>query len=275
MRKTRLAVIQMLPDLNDPVKNAEKICRFLRGAAEQHADLALFPEACLTGYSSALAEKLAIPADHRAVRMVEAESLRTGAAVCFGYYEETGALPFITQEFFSEGTRTLYRKTHLGSREQGRFQAGRLFPAADLRKDPSLRCGMQLCWESHIPDISTALRAQGAELLLFPYASGMGGETCRAHWSHLPARASDNGLYAAACNALQRKNRGDIPAASADDITGGGIAVYDPKGRCIASCFDTDERMLLCDLAGPLPREIPDGDMHSISYFDRRRTELF
>ena len=109
---------------------------------------------------------------------------------------------------------------------------------------------------------------RGAELLLMPYASAMSGERCRAHWTvHLPARASDNGAFVAACN-LPFPAKNGVPR-------GGGMAVFDPKGSSIASYYGAEEHTLLCTLSGPLPRELPPGDMHHISYFDRKRTELF
>ncbi len=127
---------------------------------------------------------------------------------------------------------------------------------------------MQLCWESHIPEISALERSRGAELLLVPYASAMTGGRCRKHWMvHLPARASDNGAFVAACNL-------PFPAENGA-LRGGGMAVFDPKGNCVASYYGTEDHMLLCALSGPLPRELPPGDMHNISYFDRKRTELF
>ena len=94
----------------------------------------------------------------------------------------------------------------------------------------------------------------------------MSGEKCAENWAHLPARASDNGVFAAACNLLFQ---------GPDGVRGGGLAVFDPKGRRIAAYFGTDEHMLLCDIGGPLPRDSDDTDMHAISYFDRKRTEFF
>ena len=45
--------------------------------------------------------------------------------------------------------------------------------------------------------------------------------------------------------------------------------------QCIPRCSDDQASRLFCDLEGTLPREVPDGDMHQISYFDRVRRDLF
>ena len=263
MRTITIALGQFLP-CGDPEGNAMILCRTLRQAAARGAELVLFPECCLTGYSVDDAASLAVERTSDPVRAVEKECEALCVTACFGYMERTGNGLTITQELFGGGQATIYRKTHLGDREAAVFHAGNAFPVAET----PLAAGMQLCWESHIPEISALERRRGAELLLIPYASAMSGEQCRRHWMvHLPARASDNGAFVAACNLLFPEKDG-IPR-------GGGIAVFDPKGNCIASHYGTEDHLLLCTLSGPLPRELPPGDMHNISYFDRKRTELF
>lgn len=263
MRTITIALVQLLP-ADDPVRNAETICRHLRAAAAQGAALALFPECSLTGYGVENARALALEPDGEPVKTVEKECYVNSIAACFGYIERGERGLFITQELFDGAAAVRYRKTHLGSRERTVFRAGDGFPMGDR----PVKTGMQLCWESHIPEISALERGRGAELLLVPYASAMSAERCRENWLvHLPARASDNGAFVAACNLLFPPKDG-APR-------GGGMAVFDPKGRCTASCFGTDEHMLLCTLSGPLPRELPEGDMHAISYFDRKRKDLF
>ena len=263
MRAITIALSQFLPG-GDPAQNAGTVCRLLRDAAARGAELVLFPECCLTGYDVERAAALAVGRTSEPVRAVEAACAAGSVTACFGYIERTEDGLTITQELFDGEKATIYRKTHLGYREAAVFRAGDAFPVADK----PLKAGMQLCWESHIPEISALERSRGAELLLVPYASAMSGDQCRDRWMvHLPARASDNGAFVAACNL-------PFPAKNGAN-RGGGMAVFDPKGACVASYYGTEEHMLLCALSGPLPRELPPGDMHSISYFDRKRTELF
>ena len=118
----------------------------------------------------------------------------------------------------------------------------------------------------------------------------MSGERCRDNWQvHLPARASDNGCFAAACNLLT-----EVLEVSPESVTsggtstenkmrGGGLAVWDPKGRLIASFFGTEEKLITAEIGGELPRDIflkeqqglAEHDMHALSYFDLKRSELF
>ena len=266
MKTTRIAIVQVKPEINALEKNTQKLLDFLEQAVRGEASLVVFPECSLTGYSTKDARDLAIDPENEAVLKIREYCCEHRIAACFGYVLKEGDNLYIAQELFSGEQSICYRKTHLGSKEQQVFTAGECFP---VLKAP-LTTGMQLCWESHIPEISASERKQGAELLLVPYASMMSGERCSENWSvHLPARASDNGCFLAACNLLFD------PEEEGKPYRGGGLAVYDPKGRKIAEYFGTEEKMILCDLEGVLPREIPEGDMHNISYFDRKREELF
>ena len=264
MEKLKLAAASIMPS-----SGAEKITALMRKAAEDGASLILFPECSLTGYEPDRAAELSIvPDDCESAAKVRKTADELGIAVCFGYMERSGDKLYITQELYPDGKSVRYRKTHLGSHEKEVFSEGDSFPVADISvSGGSVRIGMQLCWESHIPEISGTYREKGAEVLLFPYASGMSGEKCRENWMvHLPARASDNGCFIAACNLFLKRG---------DEIKGGGAAVFDPKGRVIAEDFSSGECIIYAEIGGPLPRELPDGDMHNISYFDRVRCELF
>lgn len=259
-----LVTMESLP--GKPEQNIRKMISFLEQAKKDHASLVVFPECSLNGYDPGNAMKYSLAMNDNLILMLEDKASELDLAVCFGYMEqsEDDARPFITQELFYRGKRIRYHKTHLGTKEEKYFQSGEEFPVMDI----GITVGIQLCWESHIPDISTALRQKGAELLLVPYASGMSGERCMENWMvHLPARASDNGVYLAACNTL-------FPDKALSS-RGGGLAVFDPKGKQIASDYGLEEHILTCRLSGKLPREYPEGDMHHISYFDRRKPELY
>lgn len=146
--------------------------------------------------------------------------------------------------------------------------------------------GVQLCWEGYIADIASTLRAQGAGLLLAPHAVGVGGMRRLELWSrYLPARALDNGMFVVACNALRNANR-KVPEHADNGLEGqtctdfcsaegGGLAAYAPDGSLIASYEGSDEHMILVGVGGALPREMPQHGMRNISYFDRRRPELY
>ena len=60
-----------------------------------------------------------------------------------------------------------------------------------------LTFGLELCYESHFPEISTVLCLKGAEILFMPHASPRGepDEKMKSWLRHLPSRAFDNGVF--------------------------------------------------------------------------------
>lgn len=264
MEPIRVAAVQMLSKPGAVEANAGRLIWLMDRARAKGAQLLCFPEACLTGYRTFSPALIAVSSDDPVIAHVEHEAAKRRLAICYGYIEQGPGLTYLTQVVTDGETRLVYRKTHLGHVE-GAFTAGDELPVAQIA---GVTVGVQLCWESHIPDISTVLRAQGAELLLMPYASPKMGEARRDSWNrYLPARAADNGVYVLACNALTRNDEGRPQ--------GGGLVAYGPGGAVLDEYYRTDEHMLTCDFDGILPRDLPQNDMRTISYFDRRRPELY
>ena len=260
MRHMRIGVVQMMPHLGDASANIAAMRGFMERAAAEGCDLACFPEACITGYSTAQASEVALAADDARLSELEGCAYELGIAVSYGYIERYDGELHIAHVVSGREGHLVYRKTHLGSRERGVFAMGNELPVAVV---DGVCVGVQLCWEANIPDITTVYRTKGAELVLMPYASGASGARRRETWERvLPARASDNGIYVAACNLLGKSG-------------GGGIAVFDPKGRVLASHYEPGEALVVCDFFSELPRNGSGDDMHNISYFDRRRPELY
>ncbi len=282
----KVATAQIESTLGQVGGNLETHVRWIERAAREGADLVFFPECSLTGYGTEHAREHAISIDDEAVRAVESCAREEGIAAGFGFIERAvgggaargesrgvdalgsskqGCDLFITYEIAGGDERLAYRKTHLGSHEHEVFVAGDELPVAHVA---GTCVGVQLCWEAHIPDIASTLRAKGAQLVICPHAGGLGGTRRIESWDrYLAARALDNGMYVMACNALRRNADGLL--------TGGGMAAYGPDGVRIAAEASTEEGMLLVDMESPLPRDLPDDGMRHISYFDRRRPELY
>ena len=262
MNDLRVALVQMNASKGTPSENAKKMMDLMEEASAKGANFILFPECSLTGYAPEEANSIALQIDDADILGIRSCANKLGVAVSFGFMERDMKdldKIYISQEFYYNGSRTIYRKTHLSDKERLYMSAGDTFPVFEAF---DISFGQQLCWESHIPQISYTYRKKGAQVLLFPYASGMTGDKCKENWSiHLPARASDNGCFALACNLLMNGK-------------GGGLAMWDPKGKPAAEYFGQDEHMLICSIGGQLPRETyekGEETMHSLSYFDRAR----
>lgn len=273
MKTIKAQLIQFYPKTGFAAENARRMLEIIRAGINEGCRLFCFPECSLTGYRTESAGEIALNAhspaseDDRTVKDLAAFAAEEDVILSFGFIEKDGGKLYISHMTAGPAGAVCYRKTHLGSREEGVFTAGEDFP---VYREEGLALGTCLCWETHIPEIAGIYRKLGVHILLAPYASGMNGDRCKKLWSvHLPARASDNGMYVLACNALS------LPSGKA----GNGLIVCDPKGGLPAGAFEPGENFLSCTLAGPLPRDAADAgaafDMHNISYFDRRRPELY
>ena len=67
--------------------------------------------------------------------------------------------------FTPKGGMDLYRKIHLAPQENGDCEAGnriRVFEAAGIR------FGIQLCYDAHFPELSTAMALEEADVIFIP-----------------------------------------------------------------------------------------------------------
>ena len=263
MKGIRLTIAQMRSVAGSPDENLAAMERIVRGHPD--SDIVCFPEMCLSGYSSKDPLRFGLdPGDAHILRIHEL-SKELDVAIVFGYIERQDDDLFLRQEIAdSTDDIKFYRKSHLGLAESRIFSQGSDLPVFDVK---GCKVAIQLCTESHIPDITSTYRGQGAELVLMPFANGISGEKRRSVWnSYLPARACDNGIYVAGCSAVGDNGEGSV--------FGGGLIVLDPKGMVMKQYYGTDEHAITVDIGGRLPRDGPE-TMSNISYYDRRRPELY
>ncbi|MDO5118105.1 MAG: nitrilase-related carbon-nitrogen hydrolase [Eggerthellaceae bacterium] len=269
VKRIDVGLVQMQSKVGNVAANLSAMKRLLHAAAENGAQIVCFPEASLTGYSATRAEEIALPPTSPEVRELFDVADMLDVAVCFGLFEraEDGKV-YIAQPLHAYDATLWHRKTHLGEKEQKTVSPGQTIETIDIF---GIRFGVQICWETHFPELSTIQRAQGAEVVLMPFASGISGQARRDAWlKYLPARATDNGMYVLATNALLDPQTTTSPTA-----LGGGAMAIDPYGKVIGERFMVDECVFICDLYDELPRNALSSTMGGQSYFDCRRPELF
>jgi len=223
-------------------ENLKTIDRLAREAAANGADIVCFPECSLTGYSLDPEQRHAC-----SLSLALAGSLLTGIAgdsgvvIIAGLAEDSGdGRPFITQMVVGpEGLIGLHRKSHLGPPERVVYQAA---DAIETLSFCGATVGIQLCYETHFPEISTTMALRGAEVLFCPHASprGTGNEKLESWLRHLPGRAFDNGVFVVACNQVGKTSAGfSFP----------GVAVaIGPDGRIDATYTGNEDGVLITSL---------------------------
>jgi predicted amidohydrolase len=243
MQDLRIAVVQMTSLVGDYEHNLATIERFVHQAVEAKVDILCFPELCICGYNAGdndnpLAKSLTGPAVQNLADLGRA----TGLTFLAGLLErDKGGIVYNTQIVFGpSGMRGHYRKTHVPTAESGTWCQGDELPVFEHAR---ARFGIEICYDSHFPEVSTVLAEHGAEILFFPHASG--GETAKekkARWlRYMPARAYDNTVYMAVCNLVGDNGSGRIFA--------GVSFICDARGEIVAAAQSgTGEEMVVADL---------------------------
>ena len=246
MQDVRIAMIQMTCRVADLDGNLTTMARFTRSAAEQEVDIICFPELCVCGYNVGdTSTPEPEPLDGDSVHRVEEMARANGVTVLAGLLErDVSGIVYNTHVVCGpDGFVGSYRKTHVPNTEIGTFCHGDELPVFDHAK---VRFGIEICYDTHFPEVTTLLAGKGAEVIFCPHASG-GKETAeekQTRWLRYGgARAYDNTVYMAICNQV-----GDNGAGR--DIAGVTF-VCNPTGEVIAEAQSGDaEEMVIADLSG-------------------------
>ena len=247
MQDLRIAAVQMNCRVAEHDRNLATIERFAEEAAAQDVDIVCFPELCVCGYNAGdTSAPEPEPLDGESLRRLKEIARNFQITLLAGILErDASGIVYNTQVVCgSEGYVGHYRKTHVPDSEIGTWSHGDALPVFDHAK---ARYGVEICYDSHFPELSTLLAEKGAEVIFLPHASP--GETPadkRARWMrYVPARAYDNNVYVAICN-----NVGDNGAGR----TFSGVTfICDPLGAVIAEGQSgSEEEMVVADLSASM-----------------------
>jgi predicted amidohydrolase len=190
-----------IPVSSTPAVNADRVRAALREAAEQGADLAVFPEATQVRFGSDL-RAAAEPLDGPFCSGLAAAAKETGVALVAGVFEPApdGRVYNTAVAFDGHGELVAsYRKLHLfdafGHRESELVAPGAAPVVCSLA---GVRVGLEICYDVRFGELSRALAVAGAYLLVLP-AAWAAGPLKEDHWVTLVrARAIENTVWVAA-----------------------------------------------------------------------------
>ncbi len=224
----RVALCQ-IPVSSRPEVNSERVVAALAEAADQQADLAIFPEATQIRFGEDL-RAAAEPLDGPFCAGLAAAAKDTGVALVAGVFEPApDGLVYNTAVAYDGAGELVasYRKLHLfdafGHRESDQVAPG---PAPVICTLAGLRTGLEICYDVRFGELSRALAVAGASLLVLPaaWAAGLFKEE---HWVTLVrARAIENTVWVAAVG--QVPDPGERPTRAATGI--GRSMLVDPQG---------------------------------------------
>jgi predicted amidohydrolase len=242
--RTALAQILSGPD---PAANLALVSERTARAAEQGAELVVFPEATMRCFGRNLAE-VAEPVDGRWADGVRAAASSAGVVVVVGMFTpaDRGRV-HNTLLVTGPGAEASYDKIHLfdayGFAESDTVAAG----AAPLVVEVAgVGVGVSTCYDVRFPGLYTALADAGAQLVAVCASWGAGPGKVE-QWELLTrARALDATVFVAACGQADPATTG-VPAVGSAPTGVGHSAVVGPTGTVLGA-LGAEPGLLVADV---------------------------
>lgn len=275
-RNLKVASIQMESAPGDKAANLSKVRSFAEAAALESAQIAVFPECCITGYwflrglSRSQILELAEPVlEGPSTRELAALAAELKMAIGAGLVElaEDGKLYNSYVVALPDGKCVRHRKIHCFVSEH--MESGSEFTVFD---GPSgWRAGVLTCYDNNLPENVCITALKGADVLLAPHQTGgcdlanqhAMGLVDRKKWENresdpgpietelrgpkgrgwllrwLPARAHDNGIFIVFSNGV---------GEDGGEIRTGNAMILDPYGRILAETCKAGDDMVMAEL---------------------------
>ncbi|GMU21416.1 MAG: hypothetical protein AMXMBFR13_15090 [Phycisphaerae bacterium] len=245
-----IAAVSIDPKLGDVPHNLARIEHWSRKAAAAGAEVILFPEAALTAWwmNRDGLRKAGEPIDGPSIQKLIRLAGELDVTLCVGMTELEGDKAYITHAVI-EGTGVIgkHRKSSLAPGEEKWWDEGSDANVFSIR---GARVGIAICYESVHPPTCAALKANGAEIILAPYANGTEPvELTTGRRPYTYARAKENGVWYIACDVAGARGDGTLRT--------GAVYAIDPQGRLVGLTDGSavGENMLLQRVALPVRGE--------------------
>jgi predicted amidohydrolase len=279
-RTLRVAAVQMESQPGDKAANFARMESFVAQAAQQAAQVIVFPECCITGYwfirnlAPEDLRKLAEPIfDGESTRRLIALAAKYGLSIGAGLIEagEGGVFHNSYVVAMPDGQARRHRK--LQSFEHPLIESGTDYTVFDTPH--GFRVGVLICYDNNVNENGRIAALMGAEVILAPHQTGgcrtrnphLMGLIDRALWDDraanpqaierefagdkgrawlmrwLPSRAHDNGVFLVFANGV---------GVDDDEIRTGNAMVLDPYGRILAETGQAADAMVVADLDAAL-----------------------
>ena len=267
MENIRIATVIFQSVVGEVRRNLDAMAHWITASRNEGAAIVCFPELNITGYSHFSEIKEAAQSVPGPVtRLLSGLSKSHSIVILAGMVEKddknrTYASHLVIKP---DGFVGIYRKLHIAPPEQGIFSPGNAIP---LFETSGVKFGIQLCYDSHFPELATYMALKGADMIFIPHASPRG--TPREKYSswmrHLAARAFDNGLFVVACNQTGDNEKGlCFPGIS---------VIIGPSGNVLKDNLGNTESLTVTDLKSDDLNRVRN---HKMRYFlPNRRPELY
>lgn len=235
-----IALAQLSPRLRETEANVDTVRRVV--AEHPEADLAVFPELFLSGYTVTDVDELAVLRDGPELESLADVARENSTALIVGAAQRVGDGVANSAVCVDErgDIVAVYRKVQMyGGAESDAFVAGDELLVVELC---GVKAGLMICFDVEFPEVARALARAGAELLVTISANmePFGND----HAVFASARALENGLTHAYVNQVGPGEKGLI-------FTGGSMVVS-PDGQTLARGDASGETVLCTRLSLPM-----------------------
>jgi len=267
MENIRIATVIFRSIVGDVRRNLDAMAHWITLSKYEGAALVCFPEMNISGYSRL--EKIKQTAEYipgPITRQLSDLSRSQDIVILAGMVEKDDKDHIYSSHLVikPDGYAGVYRKLHIAPPEKGIFTPGSSIPVFDMG---CFKFGIQLCYDSHFPELSTCMAIKGADVIFIPHASPRGTprEKYRSWMRHLAARAFDNGLFVVACNQIGENEKGlYFPGIS---------VIIGPSGNVIEKKLSDMESLMVTNLKSEALNRVRN---HRMRYFlPNRRPELY
>ncbi|MFS0647024.1 carbon-nitrogen hydrolase family protein [Siminovitchia sp. 179-K 8D1 HS] len=258
MKEINVFVAQLTPKLGDKQYNYERIAETVVKAREERAQIVIFPELFLSGYSvgknlSEMSETIDGP------YMTKVRNLckQQGIYVVLGFPEDgQDGNYYISSALIDDQGKVLgvYRKMHLFDAEKNYFQPGSTF---EVIETPLGSIGLMICFDVEFPEIARALKLLGADLIVIINANMHPYEM--HHHIFARSRAMENEIPVIICNRLGKEGELDFCGDS---------MVIDAAGKILLALKDKEQAQAV---TLPVEQELDS----KMSYTTNRRSNLY
>lgn len=263
----RLACLQSNVVLGDQVANGYAAARQLEALSE--VDVAVFPEAFLTGYCESefiRASAIAISRADKSIRLLEEASQDLNIVTVVGFAERTdeGLLHNTAALFERDRPTRFYRKTHIPELGLDKcVTPGKELPVFETSHG---RIGILICFDLRHPEPSRVLALRGADVIVLPTNWPEGAEVSAEHMGI--ARAAENRVFVACCNRVGEENGFRFIGHS---------KIIGPSGEVLAAAGHSEE-VILAEInvkEARQKRRVMIPGVYETTAFESRRPELY
>jgi predicted amidohydrolase len=265
-----VAAVQTDPRLGDVAGNLDRIASWIRRAANEGAELVVFPECAVNGYrydsrEEALRDAQTVPGP--ATDVLEGVAAETGVHIAVGIVERDGDRLYNCAALIGpDGFVTKYRKTHIPFQAVDRFVTPGDIPL-HVVETPIGRVGMLICYDLRFPEPARVLALSGVQII--------------ANLTNLPppgwvqpefifrARAAENRVWLVCADRVGTERGVEFIGRS---------AIVGPSGVTLAEASESAEEMLVQRI---VPSEADEKDLvfdpgvYEMHLLSDRRADLY